>query len=150
MTSEVETPRKLLSCKHFKLLMDNSILYFIQGLKRWLTWKLTEVMKLNGKKSFQCFLRSYIFSRRFKALQHLVTLYLKTGNNEKMISCYKSMLGYMTNVSRNELTDAINIILDTLQTATQTISLTEVYKLLYNVLTMHSFVNYLFSYGSDV
>ena len=67
-----------------------------------------------------------------------------------MISCYKSMLGYMTNVSRNELTDAINIILDTLQTATQTISLTEVYKHLYDVLTMHSFVNYLFSHGSDV
>lgn len=66
---------------------------------------------------------------RFKALQHLVTLYLKTGNNEKMISCYKSMLGYMTNVSRNELTDAINIILDTLQTATQTISLTEMYEI---------------------
>jgi hypothetical protein len=43
-----------------------------------------------------------------------------------MLSSYKAMLSYMGHVSRNECTDAINVILDSLLTAAQNISLTEV------------------------
>jgi hypothetical protein len=55
--------------------------------------------------------------RRFKALQNLVTIYFSLGDNSKMIDRYRTMLLYMTKVTRNECTDAINIILDTLQSA---------------------------------
>jgi hypothetical protein len=58
-----------------------------------------------------------LFIRRFKALQNLVTIYFTLGDNEKMIDRYRTMLVYMTKVTRNECTDAINIILDTLQSA---------------------------------
>jgi hypothetical protein len=34
-----------------------------------------------------------------------------------MIDRYRTMLMYMSNVTRNECTDAINVILDTLQSA---------------------------------
>lgn len=57
------------------------------------------------------------YFRRFKALQNLVTTYYQIGQSEKMIDRYRMMLQYMSNVTRNECTDAINIILDTLQSS---------------------------------
>lgn len=60
---------------------------------------------------------NFFILRRFKALQNLVTIYFSLGQNDKMIERYRTMLIYMSKVTRNECTDAINIILDTLQSA---------------------------------
>jgi hypothetical protein len=40
------------------------------------------------------------------------------GNSDKMIDSYNSMLIYISKVTRNECTDAINVILDAIHTAT--------------------------------
>jgi hypothetical protein len=46
--------------------------------------------------------------RRFKALQHLVTLYFQLSQFDKMVGRYEQMLKYINSVTRNESTDAIN------------------------------------------
>lgn len=66
---------------------------------------------------------------RFKALQHLVTIYFGQRIYDKMISRYRSMLDYISSVTRNECTDAINAILDTLTTSTDTNVLSEMYEI---------------------
>ena len=54
---------------------------------------------------------------RFKALQISVTIYFRLKEFEKMVTTYRSMLQYLSSVTRNECTDAINSILDALNTA---------------------------------
>ena len=46
--------------------------------------------------------------RRFKALEHIVTLQFQLGNQEAMAERYQEMLNYMGSVTRNECTDSIN------------------------------------------
>lgn len=66
---------------------------------------------------------------RFKALQHLVTIYFGQRIYDKMIKSYRSMLDYISSVTRNECTDAINVILDTLTTSTDSNVLSEMYEI---------------------
>eukprot|EP01038_Epipyxis_sp_PR26KG_P007651 gene7651-10413_t len=66
---------------------------------------------------------------RFKALQHLVTIYFASGAYEKMIERYRGMLLYIGSVTRNECTDSINIILDTLANSTDVKVLSEMYEI---------------------
>ena len=53
---------------------------------------------------------------RFKALQHLVTLYYNMKKYDEMVVKYKDMLKIMHIVVPNERTDAINVILDAIST----------------------------------
>jgi COP9 signalosome complex subunit 2 len=48
----------------------------------------------------------------FKALQHLVILNCQLETYTSMIECYQNMLTYLSTVTRNECTNAINEILD--------------------------------------
>ena len=66
---------------------------------------------------------------RFKSLQRLVTIYFSLSQYEKMIASYRSMLDFMSSVTRNECTDAINTILDTLTSVTNSEVLSEMYKI---------------------
>ena len=70
--------------------------------------------------------RGDVVKWRFKSLQHLVVLYFSNANFALMISKYQTMLGLMTSVTRNECTDAINVILDTLVTSTDVHVLSQV------------------------
>jgi COP9 signalosome complex subunit 2 len=72
---------------------------------------------------------SEIIFRRFKALQLLVTLYFSIQEFGKMIASYQEMLELMTMVTRNECTDAINSVLDTLINATDVNMLSEMYEI---------------------
>jgi COP9 signalosome complex subunit 2 len=71
----------------------------------------------------------YYYSRRFKALQHLVSIYFTLSEYEKMIDRYRAMLNYITSVTRNECTEAINTILDTIASATNVQVLSEMYEI---------------------
>mmetsp|Transcript_31789 Transcript_31789/g.53628 ORF Transcript_31789/g.53628 Transcript_31789/m.53628 type:complete len:462 (-) Transcript_31789:41-1426(-) len=66
---------------------------------------------------------------RFKALQHLVVMYFKLEQFDKMVARYRAMLEYISSVTRNECTEAINVILDTLTTATNVSVLSEMYEI---------------------
>lgn len=66
---------------------------------------------------------------RFKALQHLVVMYYANGMHNKMVSAYRAMLSYISSVTRNESTEAINIILDSLVSATDVSVLSEMYEI---------------------
>ncbi len=50
---------------------------------------------------------------RFKALEHLVTLYFHLGRLNEMVKCYEELLTFVGDVTRNECTDSINNILET-------------------------------------
>lgn len=54
---------------------------------------------------------------RFKALQSLVSLYYSSEKYQLMLDRYRSMLSYMTSVTRNECTDAINSVIDSISLA---------------------------------
>jgi len=56
-------------------------------------------------------------------------MYFTTGKFEKMVDRYRSMLNYISSVTRNECTEAINVILDTLATATNMTVLSEMYEI---------------------
>jgi COP9 signalosome complex subunit 2 len=66
---------------------------------------------------------------RFKALQHLVVLYFLTRNSPLMIERYRSMLLLISSVTRNECTDAINVVLDTISAATDVDVLSQMYEI---------------------
>lgn len=68
-------------------------------------------------------------SRRFKALQHLVVIYFGLGMFDKMVERYRAMLEYIGAVSRNECTEAINTILDTITSATNIPVLSQMYEI---------------------
>eukprot|EP01036_Dinobryon_divergens_P016341 gene16341-22146_t len=55
---------------------------------------------------------------RFKALQNLVIIHYSLGQHQKSIDRYNDLLGYMASVTRNDCTDAINAILDTITAST--------------------------------
>lgn len=73
--------------------------------------------------------RGDVVKWRFKALQHLVTIHFGLGNYQQMVERYRGMLAYMSSVTRNECTDAINAILDTLTSATDAHVLSEMYEI---------------------
>ena len=66
---------------------------------------------------------------RFKALQKLVKVHFILKEYIKMIQRYRDMLIYMSEVTRNECTESINVILDTLLTATDPHVLSEMYEI---------------------
>ncbi len=49
---------------------------------------------------------------RFKALEHLITLYFHLGRLNEMVKCYEELLTFVADVTRNECTDSINHILE--------------------------------------
>ncbi|CAM9145794.1 unnamed protein product, partial [Phaeothamnion confervicola] len=55
---------------------------------------------------------------RFKALGQMVALHFRLRNHEAMLRRYREMLAFVGSVTRNECTDAVNGILDTLATST--------------------------------
>lgn len=59
-------------------------------------------------------------TRRFQALKFLVILYFNLRRYDEMIVKYNNMLAYMSSVTRNDCTDAINAILDSVSPATAT------------------------------
>lgn len=68
---------------------------------------------------------------RFKALQHMVTLYCKMGQMDVMIQSYKNMLQFVSNpnITRNECTDAINSVLDSISSSVGGAVLSEMYEI---------------------
>eukprot|EP01084_Bolivina_argentea_P163092 283777_1 len=50
---------------------------------------------------------------RFMALEHLITLYFHLGRLSEMVKCYEELLTFVGDVTRNECTDSINHILET-------------------------------------
>lgn len=66
---------------------------------------------------------------RFKALQHLVILYFLTENSPLMIQKYRAMLLLISSVTRNECTDAINVVLDAISVATDVEMLSQMYEI---------------------
>ena len=62
-------------------------------------------------------------------MQHLVVMYFSLGKFEKMVERYRAMLNFISSVTRNECTEAINVILDTLATATDMHVLSEMYEI---------------------
>jgi COP9 signalosome complex subunit 2 len=66
---------------------------------------------------------------RFKALQKLVKVHFNLKEYSKMIGRYRDMLIYMSAVTRNECTESINVILDTLLAATDPHVLSEMYEI---------------------
>lgn len=51
-------------------------------------------------------------AKRFKSLEHIVTLYLQTHNMDKMKMRYNELLSYAADVTRNEYSESINKILN--------------------------------------
>jgi COP9 signalosome complex subunit 2 len=66
---------------------------------------------------------------RFKALQELVILYFKLGKFILMIQRFQMMLSYISSVTRNECTDAINAVLDAIASVKDVKVLSEMYEL---------------------
>jgi COP9 signalosome complex subunit 2 len=56
-------------------------------------------------------------------------MYFAAGKFEEMVARYRTMLNYISSVTRNECTEAINVILDTLATATHITVLSEMYEI---------------------
>lgn len=71
---------------------------------------------------------------RFKALQHIVSLQFRLGNHASMNERYEEMLGYMGSVTRNECTDAINSVLDSVSSSTNLQILSKMYEITLNAL----------------
>ena len=88
---------------------------------------------------------------RFKAMQHLVVLYFSSNNYINMVKRYKDMLLLMSLVTRNECTDAINIILDAISNATNNEVLSQVciIRVFFFFLFIYSllYISYLLMYG---
>ena len=66
---------------------------------------------------------------RFKALQHLVVLYFLTRKSTLMIDKYRHMLLLISSVTRNECTDAINVVLDAISAGTDVDALSQMYEI---------------------
>ncbi len=100
-------------------------------LKKSLSWRPILEIKSNGFvcASLTLFYFTLSLYRRFKALQHLVTIYFTLGIYDKMIERYRGMLEYISSVTRNECTDAINAILDTLTSGTDNHVMAEMYEI---------------------
>ena len=70
-----------------------------------------------------------LWCRRFKALQHLVILNYKLRRFTETTACYRNMLDFMSTVTRNECTDAINAILDAITNSTDVQVLSTMYEI---------------------
>lgn len=70
-----------------------------------------------------------IYCRRFKALQELVILYYAFNKVTEMVDNFKKMLSYISHVTRNECTDAINNVLDTISSVKDLNALSQMYEL---------------------
>lgn len=70
-----------------------------------------------------------LLCRRFKALQRLVVIYFGQHIYEKMVDRYRAMLEYLSSVTRNECTEAINNILDAIAAVTNVHVLSEMYEI---------------------
>mmetsp|Transcript_18201 Transcript_18201/g.18258 ORF Transcript_18201/g.18258 Transcript_18201/m.18258 type:complete len:453 (+) Transcript_18201:134-1492(+) len=66
---------------------------------------------------------------RFKALQNLVIIHFGLNQHKKSVDRYNDMLLYMSSVTRNECTDAINMILDTIGASTNVEVLSKMYEI---------------------
>lgn len=66
---------------------------------------------------------------RFKALQNIVILSSRTGRFEQMAERYQELLKYMDQVTRNEASDAINTVLDSVSSASDLSKLETIYEL---------------------
>lgn len=88
----------------------------------------------------------YIY-RRFKALQHIVSIYYNLHDMSQMVNSYRELLQYVTNTSitRNEVTDAINSVLDTVASTTDSNVLSKVI-LFFNIFTIESNILILYEY----
>jgi len=75
---------------------------------------------------------------RFKALSHLVTLHFRLGQNDLTIQRYKELFKYISQVTRNECTDAVNAILDSVSSTTNLQLLAEIYSLTLDALKQAS------------
>ena len=52
---------------------------------------------------------------KFKGLQNLVVLCYSLNDYSELVTKYREMMSYISNVTRNECTDAINNVLDVVQ-----------------------------------
>lgn len=59
----------------------------------------------------------------------MVVIYFSLGSYDKMVERYQDMLQYIATVTRNELTEAINTILDTIASATNVHVLSQMYEI---------------------
>eukprot|EP00397_Hematodinium_sp_SG-2012_P037765 GEMP01040977.1.p1 GENE.GEMP01040977.1~~GEMP01040977.1.p1 ORF type:complete len:455 (+),score=87.00 GEMP01040977.1:128-1492(+) len=66
---------------------------------------------------------------RFKALQNIVILSSRTGRFQQMAERYRELLKYMDQVTRNEASDAINTVLDSVSSASDLEKLETIYEL---------------------
>jgi COP9 signalosome complex subunit 2 len=66
---------------------------------------------------------------RFKALEYVVTLHFRLNNQAAMVPRYREMLGHMASVTRNECTDSINSVLDTISSSTDLQALSQMYQI---------------------
>lgn len=66
---------------------------------------------------------------RFKALQNIVILSARVGRFEDMAGRYKELLSYMDQVTRNDASEAINTVLDSVSSASDLTKLETIYEL---------------------
>ena len=71
---------------------------------------------------------------RFKALEHLVTLQFRLGDHEAMCAAYGDMLQYISTVTRNECSEAINSILETISGLSDFKVLSRMYEITFGAL----------------
>mmetsp|Transcript_35613 Transcript_35613/g.83279 ORF Transcript_35613/g.83279 Transcript_35613/m.83279 type:complete len:452 (+) Transcript_35613:85-1440(+) len=66
---------------------------------------------------------------RFKALQNIVILCARVGRFDDCVSRYKELLSYMDQVTRNDASEAINTVLDSVSSASDLSKLERIYEL---------------------
>jgi COP9 signalosome complex subunit 2 len=66
---------------------------------------------------------------RFKALQNIVILCSRIGKFDEMATRYRELLGYMDQVTRNDASEAINTVLDSVSSASDLTKLETIYEL---------------------
>jgi COP9 signalosome complex subunit 2 len=66
---------------------------------------------------------------RFKALQNIVILSARIGRFDEMASRYRELLSYMDQVTRNDASEAINTVLDSVSSASDQTKLETIYEL---------------------
>jgi len=66
---------------------------------------------------------------RFKALSHLVSLHFRLGDHSATVARYQELFNYISKVTRNDCTDAVNAILDAISLTTDLGFLTQMYQI---------------------
>lgn len=66
---------------------------------------------------------------RFKALQNIVILCARIGRFDEMATRYRELLSYMDQVTRNDASEAINTVLDSVSSASDLTKLETIYEL---------------------